>query len=461
VRLTLGEGTRFGMHLNDANTVVRLDATGLAAAEGTLRPGDQVVSVNGASTEGGRLVRDLLRSDGTIRPDGSLRQDGYTVTLFARRPAATPSPTGALLPPTHGLAVPPAPPESAALSHGGGASGPGGRGGAVHAATDWLRSRFAAEGPRDAEKGLGGGAGGGLPLGAAGAAEGRPRCFPVPPPTMPPPPSFPPPRVFPGPSCPREHPGGTTGHGRTVAARGGAGAGEGVGMGVGGGSGGARQGAEGREGERTEKEGREWALRVGERREGERREGERSERRVVERKEGERSRSERPSREPRESGESGGYDFVDAAEAGEGVGSPPVFEPLGYPSACASPRAAGSPPVFPAEGDGCSPPVFISLAGGGWVAGKSVAGNAAGGGGARAVLGGTGGEDGLGAWPAEALPSAAGSGREATISRRDPAEVKREIEQRVRRANGIPGGEAGWRRSIGYRGEAWRRPMIP
>lgn len=92
VSLSLVAGTRFGMHLNDFNTVVRLDAGGLAATEGTLRTGDQIVSVNGASTTGGLLVRDLLKRDGTIRQDGTLRQDGRDVILLARRAPAADSP---------------------------------------------------------------------------------------------------------------------------------------------------------------------------------------------------------------------------------------------------------------------------------------------------------------------------------------------------------------------------------
>eukprot|EP00962_Isochrysis_galbana_P047172 scaffold19192_cov85-Isochrysis_galbana.AAC.1 len=200
VRLTLGEGTRFGMHLNDANTVVRLDASGLAAAEGTLQPGDRVVGVDGVSTDG-RLVRDLLRSDGTIRPDGSLVQDGRAVLFLARRPsagaaAAAPIPAGAPQPPGAGLEA--HQPQAASMPYGDGSSG---RVGAVHAATDWLRSRFAPQ--RNTEAEWAGGGGTSVPLGG-GAAGRRPRHFP---PAAPAPPAPPPPRVFPRPSSPREQSG--------------------------------------------------------------------------------------------------------------------------------------------------------------------------------------------------------------------------------------------------------------
>ena len=130
VRLTICPGARFGLHLNDANRVVRLDADGLAAADGKLQPGDTILSVNGVSVARGAKVVDVLKRDGTLRADGGL-QDGRTVVFQAAR-AAEQAP-----PPADG-APPPLPPQLQQT---------------LTSATGWLRSR------------LGGG-------GAGGAGEG-------------------------------------------------------------------------------------------------------------------------------------------------------------------------------------------------------------------------------------------------------------------------------------------------
>ena len=111
VRLTICPGARFGLHLNDANRVVRLDADGLAAADGKLQPGDTILSVNGV-------------------------QDGRTVVFQAAR-AAEQAP-----PPADG-APPPLPPQLQQT---------------LTSATGWLRSR------------LGGGGAGGAGEGAVAEA---------------------------------------------------------------------------------------------------------------------------------------------------------------------------------------------------------------------------------------------------------------------------------------------------
>ena len=58
----LGE-QKLGLHLNDANVVLRVDDGGLAYAEGTLRIGDKITEVNGEPT-GGVAVKELLRGAG-------------------------------------------------------------------------------------------------------------------------------------------------------------------------------------------------------------------------------------------------------------------------------------------------------------------------------------------------------------------------------------------------------------
>ena len=45
-------GRRLGVHLNDWNTIVHIDAGQLAHEEGTLRVGDRIIGVNGVSADG-------------------------------------------------------------------------------------------------------------------------------------------------------------------------------------------------------------------------------------------------------------------------------------------------------------------------------------------------------------------------------------------------------------------------
>ena len=82
-------GARLGLHLNDSNEVVRLDPSGLAARDGTLRVGDTLTAVNGVPTGGVRLVRDLLLEEGSLLRDGRLAEDGRLVRLSARRAVRT------------------------------------------------------------------------------------------------------------------------------------------------------------------------------------------------------------------------------------------------------------------------------------------------------------------------------------------------------------------------------------
>ena len=56
---SLGDRT-FGLHLNDANVILRIELGGLADEEGTLCPGDRIIAVNSSPLGVGDNVKDLI-----------------------------------------------------------------------------------------------------------------------------------------------------------------------------------------------------------------------------------------------------------------------------------------------------------------------------------------------------------------------------------------------------------------
>ena len=62
--LPLGDGP-LGLHLNAANVILRISPEGKAAAEGSLKVGMRIVSVNGTSTKGTTLAAIVKASTAT------------------------------------------------------------------------------------------------------------------------------------------------------------------------------------------------------------------------------------------------------------------------------------------------------------------------------------------------------------------------------------------------------------